>query len=70
MTGRRGGIRPTIGYGLLTLPLALTPVRTRLRVPRRLLHEPVSAQGDSAMRCVLHSVLSAGVGIVAWVRQI
>ncbi|MFD6390120.1 hypothetical protein [Nocardia sp. NPDC060259] len=66
MTGRGGGIWRTIAYGLLALPLALTPVRTRLRVPRRLLHEPVSAQGVSALRCVSHSVLSAGVGIVAW----
>ncbi|MFE6922365.1 hypothetical protein ACFVAV_15085 [Nocardia sp. NPDC057663] len=66
MTGTGGGIRRTIAYGLLALPLALTPVHTRLRVPRRLLHEPVSAPGVSAARCVFHSVLSAGVGIVAW----
>ncbi|GGN81711.1 hypothetical protein [Nocardia rhizosphaerihabitans] len=66
MTGRGGGIGRTIAYGLLALPLALAPVRTRLRVPRRLLHEPVSAHGVSAVRCVFHSVLSAGVGIVAW----
>lgn len=64
MTGRGGGIGRTIAYGLLALPLALAPVRTRLRVPRRLLHEPVSAHGVSAVRCVFHSVLSAGV--VAW----
>lgn len=66
MTGKGGSLRRTITYALLALPLALTPVRTRLRVPRRLLHEPVSAHGVSAVRCVFHSVLSAGVGIVAW----
>lgn len=66
MTGTGGSLRRTITYALLALPLALTPVRTRLRVPRRLLHEPVSAHGVSAVRCVFHSVLSAGVGVVAW----
>jgi len=56
----------TIIYALLALPLAVSPVRTRLRVPRLLLHEPVSARRVSALRCVVHSVLSAGAGVVAW----
>ncbi|MEV0062380.1 hypothetical protein [Nocardia sp. NPDC050718] len=60
------GVGRTIGYALLALPLALSPVRTRLRVPRLLLHEPVSARRVPAPRCLVHSVLSAGTGLVAW----
>lgn len=56
----------TITYALLALPLALSPVRTRLRVPRLLLHEPVAARRVSPPRCLIHSVLSAGTGAVAW----
>lgn len=53
-------------YELLALPLAFTPVRTRLRVPRLLLREPVGAQKISPVRCLAQSVLSGGVGLLGW----
>ncbi|MFD3508582.1 hypothetical protein [Nocardia sp. NPDC058666] len=56
----------TAGYELLGLPLAFTRVRTRLRVPRRLLREPVGGHRVSLVRCVIHSVLSGGVGLLGW----
>ncbi|GEM29218.1 hypothetical protein NN3_02250 [Nocardia neocaledoniensis NBRC 108232] len=64
MTG--GGLARTVAYALLALPLAFAPARTRLRVPRRLLREPVAARWIGTGRCVAHSVLSAGPGVVAW----
>ncbi|MFJ2666703.1 hypothetical protein ACIO14_20385 [Nocardia fluminea] len=53
-------------YELLALPLAFTPVRTRLRVPRLLLREPVGAHNISLGRRLIQSVLSGGVGLVGW----
>ncbi|MFD4350947.1 hypothetical protein ACFWPX_00205 [Nocardia sp. NPDC058518] len=53
-------------YELLALPLAFTRVRTRLRVPRLLLREPVGAQNVSLARCLIQSVLSGGVGLLGW----
>lgn len=53
-------------FELLALPLAFTRVRTRLRVPRRLLREPVGAQNVSLPRCLVHSLFSAGVGVIGW----
>jgi hypothetical protein len=53
-------------YELLALPLAFTRVRTRLRVPRLLLREPVGAHDLSLRRCLIHSVLSGGVGLLGW----
>ncbi|WP_245914972.1 hypothetical protein [Nocardia fluminea] len=53
-------------YELLALPLAFTRVRTRLRVPRLLLREPVGAHNTSLGRCLIQSVLSGGVGLVGW----
>ncbi|MGY0499065.1 hypothetical protein ACWZHB_11270 [Nocardia sp. FBN12] len=53
-------------YELLALPLAFTRVRTRLRVPRRLLSEPVGAHKLSPVRCLIQSVLSGGVGLLGW----
>ncbi|MFC4128308.1 hypothetical protein [Nocardia rhizosphaerae] len=60
------GPRRSIAYALLAVPLAVSPIRTRLRVPRRLLHEPVAARRGGTGRLLLHSVLSAGAGLLAW----
>ncbi|MFE3545349.1 hypothetical protein ACFXK0_20500 [Nocardia sp. NPDC059177] len=61
-----GALTRTVVFALLALPLAGTRVRTRLRVPRRLLRVPVSAERVSWWRCGVHSVLAAGVGLVSW----
>ncbi|MFD4458852.1 hypothetical protein [Nocardia sp. NPDC058480] len=53
-------------YELLALPLAFTRVRTRLRVPRLLLREPVGAHKVSLARCLIQSVLSGSVGLLGW----
>lgn len=53
-------------YELLALPLAFTRVRTRLRVPRLLLREPVGAHNASPYRCLIQSVLSGAVGLLGW----
>ncbi|NKX86219.1 hypothetical protein [Nocardia coubleae] len=53
-------------FELVAVPLAFTRVRTRVRVARRMLREPVGAHGVSLPRCLVHSVLSAGVGVVGW----
>ncbi|KAF0846966.1 hypothetical protein [Nocardia caishijiensis] len=53
-------------FELIAVPLAFTRVRTRVRVARRTLREPVGAHGVSLLRCLAHSVLSAGVGVVGW----
>ncbi|MFD3745542.1 hypothetical protein [Nocardia sp. NPDC058633] len=53
-------------YELLALPLAFTRVRTRLRVPRLLLREPVGAHNFSLSHRLTHSVLSGGVGLLGW----
>lgn len=66
MRGARGGIGRSIAFALLALPLAFARVRTRLRVPRRLLREPVTARDVSLPRCLTHSVLSAGIGLLCW----
>ncbi|MDO3649590.1 hypothetical protein [Nocardia mangyaensis] len=66
MSGTRGGIRRSVAFALLALPLAFARVRTRLRVPRRLLREPVTAHDVSLPRCLIHSVLSAGIGLLCW----
>ncbi|MFF2084119.1 hypothetical protein ACFVVM_10100 [Nocardia sp. NPDC058176] len=66
MSGARGGVRRSIAFALLALPLAFARVRTRLRVPRRLLRAPVTAHDVSLPRCLIHSVLSAGVGLLCW----
>lgn len=61
-----GAAARSAAYELLALPLAFTRVRTRLRVARRLLREPVGAQNISLARCLLHSVLSGGAGLLGW----
>ncbi|MFD3701510.1 hypothetical protein ACFWUP_00025 [Nocardia sp. NPDC058658] len=53
-------------YELLALPLAFTRLRTRLRVPRLLLREPVGAHSLSLVHGVIHSALSGGVGLLGW----
>ncbi|MGQ4615777.1 hypothetical protein [Nocardia sp. R7R-8] len=53
-------------YALRALPLAPRRIPTRLRVPRRMLGESVLPQRFSALRSVSHSVLSGGVGLLAW----
>ncbi|WP_446222375.1 hypothetical protein ACTWPB_21530 [Nocardia sp. IBHARD005] len=61
-----GAVARSAIYELLALPLAFTRVRTRLRVPRLLLREPVDAQNVSLARCLIQSVLSGGVGLLGW----
>ncbi len=61
-----GAVARSAVYELLALPLAFTRVRTRLRVPRRLLSEPVGAHKLSPVRCLVQSVLSGGVGLLGW----
>ncbi|MEV6360894.1 hypothetical protein [Nocardia asteroides] len=61
-----GGAGRWLAYALLTLPSAVSPGRTRLRVPRRLLRESVSAGKVSTPRCLIHSILSVGTGALAW----
>ncbi|MGF0316141.1 hypothetical protein [Nocardia fluminea] len=61
-----GAVARSAFYELLALPLAFTRVRTRLRVPRLLLREPVGAHNISLGRCLIQSVLSGGVGLVGW----
>ncbi|MFC4373474.1 hypothetical protein ACFO5K_05120 [Nocardia halotolerans] len=53
-------------FELAALPLAFTRVRTRLRTARRLLRVPVGAQNVSLTRCLLHAMISAGVGLLGW----
>ncbi|TQM33106.1 hypothetical protein [Nocardia bhagyanarayanae] len=53
-------------YAVLALPLAVAPVAVRMRVPRRRLREPIRRRGITRVRIVAHSVLSAGVGLLAW----
>lgn len=66
MSTGRGGFGWWVAYALLALPLAFSRVRTRLRVPRRLLREPAAGRNVSLPRAVLHSALSAGVGLLTW----
>ncbi|WP_067466539.1 hypothetical protein [Nocardia amamiensis] len=54
------------GYALWALPLAGRRIPTRLRVPRRMLGESVLPHKFSLARSVLHSLLSGGVGLLAW----
>ncbi|WP_410873222.1 hypothetical protein [Nocardia sp. A7] len=61
-----GAVARSAVYELLALPLAFTRVRTRLRVPRRLLSEHVGAHKLSPTRCLVQSVLSGGVGLLGW----
>ncbi|MGW0324337.1 hypothetical protein [Nocardia sp. NPDC003183] len=61
-----GTVARSAFYELLALPLAFTRVRTRLRVPRLLLREPVGAHDISLRRCLIQSVLSGGVGLLGW----
>ncbi|MFC9660096.1 hypothetical protein ACFVJ5_07655 [Nocardia sp. NPDC127606] len=61
-----GAVARSAFYELLALPLAFTRVRTRLRVPRLLLREPVGAHNISLRRCLIQSVLSGGVGLLGW----
>ncbi|MCP2276021.1 hypothetical protein APR11_000696 [Nocardia amikacinitolerans] len=53
-------------YALAALPLAAAPVAVRMRVPRRRLREPIRRRGITPVRVVIHSALSAGVGLLAW----
>ncbi|MEU2037193.1 hypothetical protein [Nocardia niwae] len=53
-------------YALRALPLAARRIPTRLRVPRRMLGESVLPHKFSVSRSVSHSVLSGGVGLLAW----
>ncbi|MGW4326372.1 hypothetical protein ACWEKR_10830 [Nocardia sp. NPDC004573] len=53
-------------YALRALPLAARRIPTRLRAPRRMLGESVLPHKFSALRSVSHSVLSGGVGLLAW----
>ncbi|WP_069161096.1 sensor domain-containing protein [Nocardia altamirensis] len=53
------------GYAVWALPLAMSPVATRLRVPRRTFGESVTPRDRLAWRAMLHSVLSAAVGLLA-----
>lgn len=61
-----GAVARSAVYELLAVPLALTRARTRLRVPRRLLREPVGAHTVSPVHCLIHSVLSGGAGLLGW----
>ena len=61
-----GAVARSAFYELLALPLAFTRVRTRLRVPRLLLREPVGAHHVSLGRCLIHSALSGGLGLLGW----
>ncbi|MET8777306.1 hypothetical protein AB0H49_04565 [Nocardia sp. NPDC050713] len=53
-------------YAVVALPLAAAPVAVRMRMPRRWLREPIRRRGITPARVVAHSVLSAGVGLLAW----
>ncbi|WP_378729605.1 hypothetical protein [Nocardia brasiliensis] len=65
MTVLLGWLRAA-AYALWALPLALGPVATRLRVPRRLLGESITPRDRLAVRAVLHSVLGAALGLLSW----
>ncbi|MGW0252192.1 hypothetical protein ACWDYH_36760 [Nocardia goodfellowii] len=52
-------------YALAALPLAFAPLAVRLRVPRRLLGARVDPR-SSAVRTGAHTLLSAGMGLLAW----
>ncbi|WP_194833359.1 hypothetical protein [Nocardia sp. XZ_19_369] len=53
-------------YALWALPLAVGPVAPRLRVPRRLLGEPITPRDRLAVRATVHRVLSGALGLVTW----
>ncbi|PXX70914.1 hypothetical protein DFR70_101335 [Nocardia tenerifensis] len=53
-------------YALWAPPLAVGPVASRLRVPRRLLGESIIPRDRLTVRAVWHSVLGGALGVLTW----
>ncbi|WP_433734318.1 hypothetical protein ACQP0C_19595 [Nocardia sp. CA-129566] len=53
-------------YALVAPLLALGPIASRLRVPRRMLGIFIAPRDALAVRATVHSVLASAVGLVTW----
>ncbi|AYF76446.1 hypothetical protein D7D52_24430 [Nocardia yunnanensis] len=56
----------TAYYALLSVPVAFAPTGVRARVLRRVFRTPFSLREPSPWRSLVHTVLAAASGLLAW----